>query len=197
MTSTPSTSSSGSRGGREAGPGTPVASWREFESAEPDFGRYARERFASFRHHVLATVRADGSPRVSGIETSFCLDELWLGGMPGARKSADLQRDPRFALHANPGPGTDLDGGDIRVAGRAVCVDDPVIRRHFVEEISPPVPFDLFRVEITQVVRIRVAGEELVIETWRPGGHGLRVLRRGNDAAADPADEEAVTHNTP
>lgn len=165
-----------------------TSSWSDFEAAEPDLGTAARERFARYRHHVLATVRADGSPRVCGIEATFALGELWLGGMPGARKSADLRRDPRFALHANPGPGTDMDGGDVRVAGRAVPVDDPGTRAAFVDEVDPPTPFDLFRVEVEEVVRVRVEGEEMVIETWRPDGRGRRVLRRGNGDA--PAREE-------
>ncbi|EFC85182.1 pyridoxamine 5'-phosphate oxidase family protein [Parafrankia sp. EUN1f] len=165
-----------------------TVSWNEFETAEPDFGRAVRERFAAYRHHVLATVRADGSPRVSGIETNFLLGELWLGGMPGARKSADLIREPRFALHANPGPGADMQDGDARVAGRAVPVTDPGTLRSFVDEVKPPTPFDLFRVEVTEVVRISVAGDELIVESWHPDGRGLRVLRRGNDDA--PAREE-------
>ncbi|WP_018639497.1 pyridoxamine 5'-phosphate oxidase family protein [Parafrankia elaeagni] len=165
--------------------------WSAFEAAEPAFARGLGERFAAFRHHVLATVRADGAPRASGIEAIFSLGELWLGGMPGARKSADLVRDPRFALHANPGPGTDMHGGDARVAGRALLVDDPDVRRRFAEEVDPPTPFDLFRVELTEAVRVRVEDEEMVLELWRPDGRGLRVLRRGNDDA--PAREEPAT----
>lgn len=161
--------------------GPNVVSWSGFEAADPELAQAVQARFAEHRHHVLATVRADGAPRASGIEATFTLGELWLGGMPGARKSADLLRDPRFALHANPGPGTDLDSGDVRVAGLAVPVHDPVVRRRFVEEIDPPTPFDLFRVELTEVVRVRVMGEELVVDAWRPDGRGRRVLRRGND----------------
>ncbi|MEX5706758.1 MULTISPECIES: pyridoxamine 5'-phosphate oxidase family protein [unclassified Parafrankia] len=179
-TTKPSTSTTTER---PAGPGTDAAgvSWGEVEATEPEFTRTVRERFGTFRHHVLATLRADGSPRVSGLEAEFRLGELWLGGMPGARKSDDLLRDQRFALHANPGPGTDMHGGDVRIAGRAEWVDDPDTRRRFVEEVDPPTPFDLFRVRITEIVRIWMDDQEMVIETWRPDGRGLRVLRRGND----------------
>ncbi|WP_018503208.1 pyridoxamine 5'-phosphate oxidase family protein [Parafrankia discariae] len=167
---------------RPAHPAAPAGvSWGEVEAAEPEFARAVRARFAAFRHHVLATLRADGSPRVSGLEAEFRLGELWLGGMPGARKSDDLLRDQRFALHANPGPGTDMHGGDARIAGQAGWVDDPDTRRRFVEEVHPPTPFDLFRVRITEVVRVWMDDEEMVVETWRPDGRGLRVLRRGND----------------
>lgn len=42
--------------------------------------------------------------------------------MADSRKALDLRRDPRFALHANPGPETDIVGGGVRGAGRAVEV---------------------------------------------------------------------------
>jgi hypothetical protein len=48
----------------------------------------------------LATVRADGSPRISGLEAKFIEEDLLFGSMPGSRKGADLLRDPRFALHS-------------------------------------------------------------------------------------------------
>ena len=42
---------------------------------------------------------ADGSPRISGIETTFDGGQLTFGSMPHARKGADLRRDPR-TVHA-------------------------------------------------------------------------------------------------
>ncbi len=51
------------------------------------------------RHKTIATLRADGSPRISGIECEFADGELRFGSMARARKGVDLRRDPRFALH--------------------------------------------------------------------------------------------------
>ncbi|MCM3923202.1 pyridoxamine 5'-phosphate oxidase family protein [Frankia sp. AiPs1] len=160
-------------------------SWRDFESAHPTLAGTVRTRFKAFRHHILATIRADGSPRTSGIEVTFHSGDLWLGSMPAARKSRDLRRDPRFALSANPGPGTDMAGGDVRIAGLARWVDDPAALAHFAAEVSPPEPFDLFRVELTEIVRTTVdeAAEEIVLTSWRPGYPAVRVQRRGNSAA--------------
>ena len=71
-----------------------------------------------------ATVRADGSPRISGIECEFADGELRFGSMPGARKGADLTRDPRFALHGptfHPHEGKEAEWpGEAKIAGRAV-----------------------------------------------------------------------------
>lgn len=161
---------------------TTTASWHEFAADQPALATTVRARFEAFRHHVLATLRADGAPRTSGIETTFRAGELWLGGMPGARKSADLRRDSRFSLSANPGAGTDMLGGDVRLAGFARWTQDEATRDRFREDVKPPEPFDLFRVELTEVVRTSVdeAAGELILTSWRPGYPALRVQRRGN-----------------
>jgi hypothetical protein len=154
-----------------------MTSWAAFEAAEPDLAGAVRARFAKYKHHVLATLREDGSPRVTGIEADFRSGELWLGMMAGSRKALDLRRDPRFALHVNPGPDTSMDGGDVRISGRTVEITDPAALAAYVDEVKPPEPFHLFRAELAEVVRVRVEGEELVIDTWRPGAP-MRVIRR-------------------
>ena len=70
-----------------------MASWNEIESAAPELAARALAAFDAHRHKVLATLRRDGSPRISGIEASFTDGELWLGMMPSSRKALDLRRD--------------------------------------------------------------------------------------------------------
>ncbi|GAA2430503.1 pyridoxamine 5'-phosphate oxidase family protein [Streptomyces lavendulocolor] len=151
--------------------------WAGFEAAEPDFARTARRRFEAYTHHVLATLRKDGSPRVTGLEVTFRSGELWLGMMPDSRKAHDLRRDPRFALHANPGSGTGMGGGDVRISGRAVEVTDPETVARLAAETGAPQPFHLFRAELTEVVRTCVEDDLLVIRSWRPGGPVRTVSR--------------------
>lgn len=160
--------------------GTHGTNWAAFAAAEPDLARTVEERFAAHTHHVLATLRKDGSPRTTGLEVKFLNGELWLGMMPDSLKARDLRRDPRFALQANPGPGTDMGGGDVRIAGRAVEVEpeDVETRARYAQEVQPPEPFHLFRTELTEVVRTSVEDEKyLVMHMWRPG-EGLRTLKR-------------------
>jgi hypothetical protein len=45
--------------------------WQDFEQAAPEFAYRVRALFDARRHKTMATVRADGSPRISGIETVF------------------------------------------------------------------------------------------------------------------------------
>ncbi|WP_431946152.1 pyridoxamine 5'-phosphate oxidase family protein [Actinacidiphila sp. bgisy167] len=158
-----------------------TTSWTHFHTAQPGLAETVRNRFGGYKHHVLGTLRADGSPRLSGIEAEFRLGELWFGMMPGSRKALDLRRDPRFALHGNPVPDTSMDGGDVRISGRAVEVTDPAAVTRFTREVTVPEgPFHLFRADIAEVVRTYVEDEDLVLQVWRPGGP-LRTIRRGSD----------------
>ncbi|MFF9660823.1 pyridoxamine 5'-phosphate oxidase family protein [Streptomyces althioticus] len=154
--------------------------WGAFAAAEPELARTVEERFAAHTHHVLATLRKDGSPRTTGLEVRFLDGELWFGMMPGSMKALDLRRDPRFSLQANPGEGTTMGGGDVRIAGRAVEVpeDDTATRARYAEEVEPPEPFHLFRTEVTEVVRTSVEDEKyLVVQVWMPGAP-VRTLKR-------------------
>jgi hypothetical protein len=158
-----------------------MAAWSEVEAAAPALGRAVRERMGLHRHATLATLRADGSPRISGIETDFRDGELWLGMMPGSRKALDLRRDPRMALHSGtedpdpaPAAGTVIDA---TIAGRAVEVADP----------EPPAPDGaaagprphLFRIEVAEALLITIGDppDHLLIDVWREG-RGVRRLRR-------------------
>lgn len=165
-----------------------ASNWAAFVAAEPDLAATVEERFGGggagvspaehSTHHVLATLRKDGSPRTTGLEVRFLEGELWLGMMPDSLKALDLRRDPRFALQANPGAGTDMGGGDVRVAGRAVEVTDAGVKGAYRKEVEPPEPFHLFRTEITEVVRTFVEDEAyLVTQVWHPG-EPVRTLKR-------------------
>ncbi|CBG70693.1 putative oxidoreductase [Streptomyces scabiei 87.22] len=154
------------------------ANWGAFVAAEPELAQTVEARFGAFTHHTLATLRRDGSPRTTGLEVRFVNGELWLGMMPASRKALDLRRDPRFSLQANPGPGTEMGGGDVRVSGRAVEVDDPAVKAAYGEEVEPPEPFHLFHTELTEVVRTYVEDDTyLVVQVWKPG-EPVRTLKR-------------------
>ena len=94
----------------------------------------------------------------------------------GAMKARDLQRDPRFAIHANPSDPT-MAGGDAKIAGRAVEVTEPApVLEH---PDKPPEPYHLFHLEIDEAVltSLHPDGVHLVVETWRPG-KGIRRVER-------------------
>ncbi|MEO5838939.1 MAG: pyridoxamine 5'-phosphate oxidase family protein [Acidimicrobiales bacterium] len=150
-----------------------MARWNEFAAAEPEFSRRVLEIFETQKHMTLATLRRDGSPRISGTEAHVVDGEIVLGMMPGSLKARDLLRDSRLALHSptfDP-PEDDPSAwiGDAKIAGVAVedLVEDP-------EDDSYR-----FLVDITEVALTKVGtpADHLVIESWTPG-RGLRRRQR-------------------
>ncbi|WP_103962568.1 pyridoxamine 5'-phosphate oxidase family protein [Nonomuraea solani] len=154
-----------------------MASWQEFDRQAPELAGVARRLMDAHRHKVLATLRKDGSPRVSGVETSFRDGELWTGSMGAAVKAADLRRDPRMAVHVSSGdpegPDPSTWEGDVKLAGRAVEITDKEVLEAFESEAGS----HLFRIELTEVVWTRVEGDEIVMDAWREGV-GVRQIRR-------------------
>ncbi|MEV6231932.1 pyridoxamine 5'-phosphate oxidase family protein [Saccharopolyspora shandongensis] len=155
-----------------------MTSWQEFAEQAPELAESVRARLEAAKHHVLATLRRDGSPRVSGTEVSWRGPDLTMGSMPGARKALDLRRDPRFALHTNPDDGS-MAAPDAKIAGRAVEVTDDELRA-WVEEAKPPSEDShLFRLDLTEVTTTGLADDRthLVIRHWTPA-EGLRTFKR-------------------
>ena len=150
-----------------------MVTWHEVEQAEPGFAQRVRGLFDAHRHKTIATLRADGAPRISGLEALFDEGELLFGSMPQARKGADLQRDPRFALHSatvDPVEGAEaLWPGEAKIAGRAL----PHVR-----EVEDP-DAEWFRADITEVVHTHLdeAATLLVVEWWTPT-RGLQRVER-------------------
>ncbi|MDQ1690210.1 MAG: hypothetical protein QOD87_318, partial [Pseudonocardiales bacterium] len=81
-----------------------MASWAEIEDVVPELAAKVRARFDAGTNKTMATVRRDGSPRISGTELSFAARDsvavVSLGMMAGSRKLADVRRDPRVAVHS-------------------------------------------------------------------------------------------------
>ena len=158
--------------------------WREVVRTVPELAGPVQARFEATGLGFLGTVRADGSPRVSGIEPKFWDGELWLGMMDGSLKARDLLREPRFSLHA-ASVDKDVKDGDARVSGRAVEVLDDAVKRAAgaafgAESGFDPNdhgPFHLFRADVTEVMLLRPAGDHLDIDVWHPGAPPRRIER--------------------
>ena len=107
-----------------------MATWSEFAAQAPELAERVRARFDAHKHKTMATIRRDGSPRISGTETQFSDGELWIGSMWKAVKALDLQRDPRYAIHsATFDPDKDWPG-EAKVAGVAEeIVDADLVER--------------------------------------------------------------------
>jgi len=148
-----------------------MASWSEFEAAQPQFASRVRELMLSRKHLTMATLRRDGSPRISGTEVEFSDGQLRIGSMAGAVKALDLRRDPRVAIH---GPTTDPPAGrpagwkgEAKVAGTASEVESGSGAAH------------RFHIDLQEVVitRLNEAGTRLVVESWS-AARGYRIQER-------------------
>jgi hypothetical protein len=150
-----------------------MTAWQDVEESVPEFAQRVRALFDAHRHKTIATVRADGSPRISGIEVVFEAGELVFGSMLNARKGADLRRDPRFALHSatvDPVEGSEAQWpGEAKISGRAIAA----------APVAEGPDSDLFRTDIAEVVHthLNAGATMLVIEWWTPA-HGLRSIER-------------------
>lgn len=152
-----------------------MPAWSDVAEAEPEFAKRVQRLFDAGRHKTIATLRADGSPRISGIECEFAGGELRFGSMTGARKGADLKRDPRFALHSptsDPEEGKEAEWpGEAKITGRARPAG-PISRpegpagEYFVADVSEVV-----------VIGLNKDATKLIIESWTPRRGLTRVER--------------------
>jgi len=147
--------------------------WKDVRAEVPELADAVAALFASGTNKTMATLRADGSPRISGTELQIG-DDVTLGMMPGSRKLADVLRDPRVAFHSptlEPPKDWTTWAGEAKLAGSLVPGEQP----------EGGLPGSYFALEISEVVRTTVAktpdGDRLVVESWHPGRGYERVER--------------------
>lgn len=161
-----------------------MATWTEVERAAPELVAAARVCFDLGEHKTMATLRRDGSPRISGTEIEFRVGELWIGSMPGAVKARDLQRDGRVAIHSpsvDPGDDPSSWPGEAKLSGVAHEVTDPDVIARWAGEGPPPPPggMHLFRIDVTELVVTGLTpdGQRLRVDWWQEQ-HGVRHIER-------------------
>jgi hypothetical protein len=148
-----------------------MATWQEIEKDAPEFAARVRSRFAAGTNKTIATLRADGAPRISASELEITDGEVTLGMMGGSRKLHDVRRDPRIAVHSPtiepPKEGEWL--GDAKLSGRVVETPPPA------EHAEPGAGY--FRIDVAEVALtyLGTPADHLVIESWHEGiGHRRR-----------------------
>lgn len=148
-----------------------MSTWAEIERDAPQLAAAVRRAFDAGTNKTIATIRRDGSPRISGTELGFVGGQVLLGMMPDSRKRHDVRRDPRVAIHSptvEPPPGT-LGEGDAKLSG--VLVDANPEERGSAPESG------MYHLDVLEVVLTTVEGNELVVRSWHPGA-GVRETRR-------------------
>lgn len=163
--------------------------WSELERLQPGLAGLGRRRLLEPGVVLVATIRGDGTPRISPVEP-FVLDGvLWLSMLWQSRKAADLLRDPRILVHSVI---TNRDGGEgeFKIRGTARAETSPQVWRRYASAVdaalgwSPePGRFHLFAVVIGEVTFIRyddATGDQYVAR-WPPP---REFIRRGTSATS-------------
>jgi hypothetical protein len=125
-----------------------MPSWSDFAAAEPSLAAGIRALLQQYGPGMgyLATVRADGGPRVHPV-SPVITDEGIYCFIVDSPKRRDLARNGRYALHSFPPEDSD---DEAYLIGHAVRVRDPEVVSHLADELhaSPNVDWQLFELLI-------------------------------------------------
>ncbi|HSJ45255.1 MAG TPA: pyridoxamine 5'-phosphate oxidase family protein [Euzebyales bacterium] len=162
-----------------------MVTWNEFAADAPRIAEvFVRRHTAAGNLCLLATLRADGYPRISPMEPRIFEDHLVLVGMPDTTKFRDLGRDRRFCLHtATVDPY--VSDGDAKLWGDAANLQDDDLHQRFATNLFDETGMDLrgwvfdpFHVaDLTGASSLAIEDGQLAITIWRPG-EGERVVRK-------------------
>lgn len=135
-----------------------MASWSEFAADEPRLADAIRALIQQYGpgFGYLATVRADGGPRVHPV-SPVITDEGLFCFIVDSPKRRDLERDGRYALHSFPPEESD---DEAYVAGRARPVTDPARVARLAEHLhaAPHVDWRLFEFTVDVAMLARHGG---------------------------------------
>ncbi|GAA2579069.1 hypothetical protein GCM10010435_64890 [Winogradskya consettensis] len=125
-----------------------MASWSDFATAEPELASAIRALLQQYGPGMgyLATVRADGGPRVHPVSPVITDEGLYCFIVNSAKRT-DLERDGRYALHTYPPEESD---DEAYLTGHAHPVTDPAVITHLADALnaSPAVDWRLFELTI-------------------------------------------------
>jgi len=154
-----------------------MASWGELAAARPEMEERARDLFLIEQPDApgpaglgyLATIRADGGPRVHPVSPAVLDGRLYVYVLLSSPKLGDLRRDGRYALHSWPKPFEDdgFNDEEFYVTGRATPVGDAGLHQRISAAVGDkPESGASFELDIERAMhKARVGG--LGYTVWR------------------------------
>lgn len=143
-------------------------SWKDLENAQPELAAFGVERFQRFGVAYLATVRADGSPRVHPVTPIVGQGHLFLFMEPTSPKGHDLRRDGRYALHCSVSDSSG-DSGEFFISGHATSIEDPATRQ-LAAELATYTPADryvLYELDVESAASTTYTDGQIVRLRWK------------------------------
>lgn len=156
--------------------------WSELERRQPKLADLGRQHLLDPGVVLVATIRRDGTPRLSPVEPFIMDGDLWLSMLWQSTKAADLTRDPRILVHSVV---TNRNGeeGELKVRGHARSEKDSGLQRRYANAVAQalgwkpePGHFHLFAVDIDHLSYLRYdnsTGDQYVTQ-WPPGREYVR-----------------------
>jgi hypothetical protein len=157
-----------------------LAGWRDVERGAPEIARPGAARLNTARVAMLGTLRRDGSPRISPVETCIGNGRLLVGAMTWSAKAADLRRDPRYVLHSTV-TGPDSGEGELKLHGLAAEAG-PAARGQAADawwSAQPPGKAVVFQLRIGLALLVEWDMERglMTVHRWSPRDGYSRAVR--------------------
>lgn len=147
-----------------------MANWAQLETEAPELASAGRALWVEHGIMYLATVRADGSPRLHPVVPLLADGDVFVAIADASPKWRDLRREPRSVLHALPGPRDD----ELVLRCRAREQPDALARArgvadHVIHDDDHIVQFEIDRVDLGWWEHVGQPGTYSIRMRWVPG----------------------------
>jgi len=106
--------------------------WSDVERQQPQLAELGGRLLTGPGVVLVATIKRDGTPRLSPVEPLMLDGSLWLSMMWRSAKAMDLFRDPRILVHSVIASRAGAPG-EFKVRGVARAQDDAAVHRRYAE----------------------------------------------------------------
>ncbi len=163
--------------------------WQDFAAQQPALANVGVRKLTDPQVVLVATIRQDGTPRVSPVEPLIWEGDLWLSMGLRSRKAMDLRRDPRILVHSIV-TSRNGEAGEFKLRGTAAEEYRAAVHARYAQAVTDdlgwrpePGRFHLFRVELDDVAFIRWddATNDQYVTCWPAGSE---FVRRGTSATS-------------
>ncbi|HEV8565284.1 MAG TPA: hypothetical protein VGR41_10230 [Actinomycetota bacterium] len=141
-----------------------MATWAEFERAEPEIASFGRDKFDG-QVVFHATLRSDGAPRLHPVSPWFGAGLLAVAFRARSPKVDEILRDGRYAMHSLM-DNHDGEGGEFLVQGwmEQVAPDHPVANAR---PYTASYPLATYACSIEEAVLTTYDGDTPVYRRWK------------------------------